>query len=155
MIYRSTRTCPHCQNWIPVATTVCPACHRESPPVRAVSVVRVMVYSGLALILLFGFLGSLDSGGSAAPRGQPSGTHIQGSAIVWKSREDMDRGGKLIAAGVHQSNPELLSPLVSCFAQSGDLIATISPGMTRSEIVVTAGQRKGCTGWVVVENIAP
>lgn len=67
----------------------------------------------------------------------------------------MDRGLKLIASGVHKTNPEMMLPLVACFVESGDPVTVIGAGFTYYEVVVSSGEKRGCNDRIPLEHVGP
>jgi hypothetical protein len=55
--------------------------------------------------------------------------------------------------GINKTRPELLMPLISCFAESGSKIAVTDGGFFSSEIMVMDGPEAGCSG--IVSNEVP
>ena len=78
---------------------------------------------------------------------------LQRNGVVWKSREDLRRGGDLIAAGAHENHPQLVMPLVACMADTGTAVTVIGRARGVREVVVDSGRHKGCTGWLPMEFV--
>lgn len=60
---------------------------------------------------------------------------------------------KLIQAGVHKSNPELLMPLVSCIAEPGAKVIVTDMGFVTHDIMVISGKNTGCKGNIPAEEL--
>ena len=81
-------------------------------------------------------------------------TSLNGSnmVIVWRDKDALREGITLIQAGIHQTNPALLLPLVSCMVASGTGAIITDGGFTTQAILVTEGASSGCRGTVPTEN---
>ena len=71
--------------------------------------------------------------------------------VVWKNSEAHSEGLKLIQAGIHNSNPALLSSLIACIVPTGTTIIFTSVGFATHDIMVTSGSSSGCHGNVPME----
>lgn len=75
--------------------------------------------------------------------------------IVWRDDKAHSEANKLIAAGVHKSNPALLVPLIACIAPVGSQAIKTDGGFFSSTIMVTSGKESGCRGVVPNERLSP
>lgn len=73
--------------------------------------------------------------------------------FVWKDSASNSEALKLISAGVHNRNPELIMRLLSCVAKPGDKAVVTDGGFASSTIVVTSGKSAGCRGVVHNEDL--
>ena len=55
-------------------------------------------------------------------------------------------------AGVHQSNPALLFPLLACIVAAGTQVIITDAGLVTHDILVTEGESAGCRGNIAMEN---
>ena len=92
---------------------------------------------------------------AATDRAPSSGPAIfTDSAIVWVSKDAMNRGRDLLSSGAYQANPQLLIPHIACIVEPGVAATVIRiAGMGVREIAVDDGPRKGCTGVVEMERL--
>lgn len=74
--------------------------------------------------------------------------------IVWQSKDAQSEGMKLIQAGVHKTNPQLLMRLVSCIAEPGTKVIVTDMGMVTHDIMVVEGKNSGCRGNIPAEELA-
>lgn len=74
--------------------------------------------------------------------------------IVWQSKDAQSEGMKLIQAGVHKTNPELLMRLVSCIESPGTKVIVTDMGMVTHDIMVVEGKNAGCRGNIPAEELA-
>jgi hypothetical protein len=70
---------------------------------------------------------------------------------VWKDDDAQSEGNTLIQAGVMETNPELLIPLLSCIVPSGTKAVITDAGLVTHDIMVIEGENAGCKGNVPME----
>lgn len=75
--------------------------------------------------------------------------------FVWKDSEAMHEGFKLLAQGVHKTNPMLVMQELSCVAPVGSKIALIDSHFFSgtADIIVTEGDISGCKGVIRIEAL--
>ena len=73
--------------------------------------------------------------------------------FVWRSHQAYADAVKLVAAGVYESNPQLLTPLLSCVIEHGKRSVVLDKDDTTLEIMVIEGEAAGCRG--IVPSISP
>lgn len=76
------------------------------------------------------------------------------NVIVWRSSDAQSEGMKLIEAGVHKTNPELVARLVACFEKPGTKVIVTDMGFLTHDIMVVEGENAGCKGNIPREELA-
>lgn len=66
--------------------------------------------------------------------------------IVWRGADAMREGLALISDGTAKQSPDMVLPLIACFADSGTRVANLSGGFFSSTVLVELGPNKGCRG---------
>lgn len=66
----------------------------------------------------------------------------------------MDEGIKMVIAGVHKTNIDLIVPLVSCMVDTGTQIIVSDGGFFASDIIVVSGPKADCRGTVANERLS-
>lgn len=86
-----------------------------------------------------------------APRG-PDTLRMPGgnTVFVWRSSDAQREAFRLVNAGVHNTNPALLLPYISCTVPNGTAVVVVDGGFFSSIVLVREGRFSGCRG--VVEN---
>lgn len=96
----------------------------------------------------------LAAGTAAAQSQALVGWKDGASVVVWKDDKALREGFAMIRAGVGQSNPSLLSPLISCIVPSGTKAVFVeSPRMGVSTVTVIDGPSSACRGAVTSEEL--
>lgn len=75
------------------------------------------------------------------------------SVYVWLDSEAHSEALKLIAAGVHETKPQMILALLSCIATPGDHAVVLDQSWGSARIVIVDGAKSGCRGNVAVEDI--
>jgi hypothetical protein len=73
--------------------------------------------------------------------------------IVWKSKDAHNEGMQLIQAGVHKSNPAMVTRLVSCIENPGTKVIVTDMGFVTHDIMVISGRDQGCRGNIAAEEL--
>lgn len=75
------------------------------------------------------------------------------NVFVWKDSEAQSEALKLIGAGVHKTNPQLVFRLMSCVAPAGSKAVVTDGGFASSTILITTGEHAGCRGVIQNEDL--
>lgn len=80
---------------------------------------------------------------------------IEGSetVFIWQDKASHSEAMKLVGAGMHQTNPDLVLPLLSCVVTSGTEANIIGRGTVTDEVTITSGPNAGCHGEVATEAV--
>lgn len=80
---------------------------------------------------------------------------IEGSetVFIWKDKASHSEAMKLVGAGVHQTNPDLILPLLSCIVTSGTEANITARGTVTDEVTITSGPNAGCHGNVATDAV--
>jgi hypothetical protein len=78
---------------------------------------------------------------------------IDGSetVFIWKDKAAHSEAMKLVGAGMHQTSPDLLLPLLSCIVSSGTEANITDRGIVTNEVTITSGPSTGCHGDAATE----
>lgn len=95
---------------------------------------------------------------AAAERARPRTTVVhdpQGRNIfIWRDRTAHEEAMRLINAGVHRTQPQLVMPLIACIVPSDTTVVTLpGGGWTTNQIMVVDGPQSGCRGIVPMEDV--
>lgn len=74
--------------------------------------------------------------------------------IVWRNKDAHNEALDLIRAGVHHSNPAMLTKYVACMVPNGTTAVRTSGGWVTVDVLVTDGTAAGCRGNIPVEDFA-
>jgi hypothetical protein len=74
------------------------------------------------------------------------------NTFVWRSEEDYSEAIKLIAAGVHQKHPELVTRLMACMVKPGTKGVVLKTHLGSAQVLVTDGPHSGCRGVIAIED---
>lgn len=75
------------------------------------------------------------------------------NVFVWRDEDAFSEAVRLMDAGVHQRNPSLLMPLLSCIVPVGTKAVVTDGGFFSSTILVTDGRHSGCRGLITNEDL--
>jgi len=75
------------------------------------------------------------------------------SAFIWKYKLAHSEAMKLVGAGVHQTNPDLVLPLLACIVTSAAEASITGRGIITNEVTITSGPNVGCHGDVATEAV--
>ena len=76
---------------------------------------------------------------------------LEGSetVFIWKDKASHFEAMKLVGAGMHQTNPDLVLPLLSCIVTSSTQANIIGRGTVTDEVTITSGPNAGCHGMLL------
>lgn len=74
--------------------------------------------------------------------------------LVWRDGAAMREGWRLVQAGVHETNPQMVQRLLACVAPSGSPIIVTDGGLATSTILVIGGSALDCRGDVDNINVS-
>lgn len=76
-----------------------------------------------------------------------------GDVFVFKGSPEMNEAARLINAGVHRTQPQMVTRLLACIVPNGDSIVVTDGGFATSTVLVVSGRNTGCRGVVQNEDI--
>jgi len=86
-----------------------------------------------------------------AVEGRLVGLGSMNQVLVWRDRSAQNEGLRLISAGILDTNPALLLPLLSCIVPTRTRAIVTSAGLATHDILVIEGADSGCRGNIPVE----
>lgn len=107
---------------------------------------KPLAYIAVAALTL---IGCRVAGAQEQTLGRPDLEEV----FVWRDSAANSEGLRLIQAGVHQRNPELVLRLMSCIVKKGTKAVVLDGGFASSTILVTSGAHVGCRGVVHNEDL--
>lgn len=66
--------------------------------------------------------------------------------FIWRDTAALREASRLVNAGVHRSQPQLMMPLIACIVPNNTSVVQVDPGIFSSTVLVTSGQHVGCRG---------
>ncbi len=66
--------------------------------------------------------------------------------FIWRDTAALREASRLINAGVHRTQPQLMMPLIACIVPNNTSVVQVDPGIFSSTVLVTSGQNVGCRG---------
>ena len=81
------------------------------------------------------------------------GRPTMSKVYVWTSRDALHEAYNLIRAKVHETNIDLLIPLLSCVVEPGTRAAVTKDSASILTIVILNGPYEGCRGVIALEDI--
>lgn len=72
---------------------------------------------------------------------------------IWQSKDAHDEGMSLISAGVHKTNPAMITSLISCIVDPGTKVIITDMGFVTHDVMVVSGPDAGCRGNIPAENL--
>lgn len=107
----------------------------------------------------------LLAGNVAVPAGATSDAAILGPKVlrsgsgrpiaVWRDREALKEGFKLIEEGIHRTQPQLVGRLIACVVPSETRVTVTTRGMLTNVVLVVEGAQAGCRGAVDADQVQP
>lgn len=81
------------------------------------------------------------------------GRSVSDLVFVWKDGDAHAEAMKLIGAGIHKTNPSLITRLMSCMVPSGTKAVIVDAGFASHTVLITSGDNAGCRGDIPVEDV--